>query len=213
MLTAALEVLLAGGPGAQRALPLVTATVQELISGQSADLALEGRRDARLQDVLRMAEAKTAVLIACSASIGALSAGAAPDVVDALAEYGRLIGLAFQVVDDILGIAGDPAQTGKSTSSDLRAGKRSVPVVAALTSGTDAGRRLADLFDAGPLETDEQVERGAALVAEAGGLAWAENEAQRLLVAAEQVLRTASLPRHVRTGFWQMAEYLVGRVG
>jgi geranylgeranyl diphosphate synthase type I len=211
MLTAAVEVLL-GEPHAARALPLLTGTVQELISGQSADLGLEGRRDAQLDEVLRMAAAKTAVLISCASSIGAVLAGAAQRTVDALAEYGQAIGLAFQVVDDILGIAGDPDQTGKSVSSDLRAGKRSVPVVAALTSGTDAGRRLAELFDAGPLETDEQVALGATMVEEAGGLDWARAEAQRLLASAEHALGGVALPRHVRRSLLEMAEYLVGRV-
>jgi geranylgeranyl diphosphate synthase type I len=211
MLTAAVEVLLAE-PHAARALPLLTRTVQELISGQSADLGLEGRRDAQLDEVLRMAAAKTAVLISCASSIGAVLAGAEPHTVEALAEYGQSIGLAFQIVDDILGIAGDPDQTGKSASSDLRAGKRSVPVVAALTSGTDAGRRLAELFDAGPLETDEQVALGATMVEEAGGLDWARAEAQRLLASAEDVLAGLALPRHVRRSLLEMAEYLVGRV-
>jgi geranylgeranyl diphosphate synthase, type I len=213
MLTLAVDVLHSGGPETRRALPLLLTTVQELISGQSADLALEGRRDARLDEVLQMAQGKTAVLISCAASIGALIGDAAGPLVEGLAEYGRLIGLAFQVVDDILGIAGDPQQTGKSVSSDLRAGKRSVPVVAALSSGTAAGHRLADLFEAGPLETDEQVALGAALVADAGGLRWAEEQAHRLLVQAAQVLAGLDLPRHVGTGFRQMAEYLVGRVG
>ncbi len=212
MLTAAVEVLLAAGPDAARGLPLLTRTVQELISGQSADLELEGRRDARLDEVLRMAQAKTAGLISCASSIGAVMAGADRRVVDALADYGQSIGLAFQIVDDILGIAGDPDQTGKSISSDLRAGKRSVPVVAALTSGTDAGRRLAELFDAGPLESDEQVALGATMVEDAGGLDWARAEAQRLLESAEQLLAGLALPRHVRVSFREMAEYLVGRV-
>jgi geranylgeranyl diphosphate synthase type I len=213
MLTLAVDVLHSGGLEARRGLPLLLTTVQELISGQSADLALEGRPDAQLDEVLRMAHGKTAVLISCAASIGAVIGGAAPALVDGLAEYGRLVGLAFQIVDDILGIAGDPDLTGKSIASDLRAGKRSVPIVAALCSGTHAGRVLGDLFDAGPLDTDEQVARGAALVTEAGGLRWAETEANRLLAAAESVLARLALPRHVRLDFRQMAEYLVGRVG
>ena len=65
--------------------------------------------------------------------------------------------MAFQLVDDILGITGDPVITGKSSSSDVRAGKRSAPVVAALTSGTNAGRRLAALLADGPPESEEEV--------------------------------------------------------
>ena len=61
-------------------------------------------------------------------------------------DYGAELGMAFQLVDDILGINRRPGVTGKSSSSDVRAGKRSAPVVAALPSGNDAGRRLASLL-------------------------------------------------------------------
>ncbi len=212
MLMAAVDVLLCDGPRSQPALALLTATVQELISGQSNDLALEGRHDAQLDDVLAMAQAKTAVLISCAAAIGALTAGAERTVVGALGEYGRLIGLAFQIVDDILGIVGDPDRTGKSASSDLRAGKRSVPVVAALTSGTREGRQLAGMLAAGPLDSDEQVARAAALVAAAGGIGWAKTEAHRLQVAAAAALAEIDMPEHIRHDFARMSAYLVGRV-
>ena len=80
--------------------------------------------------------------------------------------------MAFQLVDDMLGIVGDPAVTGKSASSDVRAGKRSAPVVAALAAGT-AGRRaeLAALLADGPPDRREDDVRAAppTLVEEAGG--------------------------------------------
>ena len=103
-------------------------------------------------DVLAMEAGKTAALLACSASIGAIAAGAPASVVDSLAEYGYELGMAFQLVDDILGITGDAAATGKSSSSDVRAGKRSAPIVAALRLGyrrvavarTTARRRSAE---------------------------------------------------------------------
>ncbi len=211
MLTAAIEVLLRDGRNTNDVLPALMSTVQALISGQSADLALERRPDAALEEVLRMEGGKTAALISCAASIGARAAGAPDGVVDALAEYGQLSGLAFQLVDDVLGIAGDPAVTGKSASSDLRAGKRSVPVVAALADGGAASRELAQLLAAGPLETDDQVARGAALVEAAGGVAWTSHEAERLLDGACTALRGADIPRHAQDDFEAMARYLVRR--
>jgi len=85
-----------------------------------------------LDEVLCMEAGKTAALMACSASIGALAVGAPAAVVEGLAAFGHELGMAFQLVDDILGVVGDSAVTGKSSSSDVRAGKRSAPIVAAL---------------------------------------------------------------------------------
>ena len=90
-----------------------------------------------------MAGDKTAALMACACTIGAVHVGAPPDAGDGLAEFGAHVGLAFQLTDDLLGIWGAPEVTGKPVRADLRARKKSLPVVAALTSGTPAGRRAA----------------------------------------------------------------------
>lgn len=89
---------------------------------------------------------KTSALLACSASIGARMLAAPAPLVDALHRFGRELGLAFQLVDDVLGIWGEPAVTGKPVLADVRAGRRSAPVVAALRSGTPAGDELAALL-------------------------------------------------------------------
>ena len=128
----------ADGPGL-RALPCLTGAIHGLISGQSDDLAFENADSVDLAACLRMEAGKTAALLSCSTAIGALLVGAPAAVVDGLAGFGFELGIAFQLVDDVLGIIGDPAVTGKSASSDVRTGKRSAPVVAALRSGTDAG--------------------------------------------------------------------------
>ena len=191
-------------------------TVQHLISGQSQDLALEDDRDATLDDVLAHGGRQDggADLRARPRS-ARCAAGAGDDVAGPLAEYGRLVGLAFQLVDDVLGIVGDPQVTGKSASSDLRAGKRSIPVVAALQSGTAAGRELAVLLDAGPLTSEEQIAHAARLVEDAGGIAWANSEARRLVAAASDALDGAprGLPQHAAEQFEGMSSYLVRRAG
>jgi geranylgeranyl diphosphate synthase, type I len=213
MLTAAVEVVLGQSGHATAAVNQLLATVQHLISGQSSDLALEQRDDATLDDVLEMEGGKTAALIAGSLALGAIGAGAAPAVVARLAESGRLVGLAFQLVDDLLGIVGDPSVTGKSASSDVRAGKRSAPVVAALRSGTDDGRRLAELLAGGPPESDEDVARAVELIVGAGGVQWAADEAQRLLDAALVELDAAGLTNSAAVeDLREMARFLVHRV-
>ncbi|MBV9595170.1 MAG: polyprenyl synthetase family protein [Actinobacteria bacterium] len=194
MLTEAVRVLERDGAAGRRALPLLLDSTQLLISGQSQDLDLEGRWDVTLEDVLCMEAGKTAALLACSSAIGARAAGAPEAMVAGLSAYGQELGIAFQLVDDILGVVGDPATTGKSSSSDVRAGKRSAPIVAALRSGTPAGDRLAAMFADGPPDTDSDVQTATELVREAGGLDWAMTEADARLARAMTGLERLGLP-------------------
>lgn len=211
MLTAAINELVRDGAAGARTLPCLLSAVQRLIGGQSVDLALEARSDVGLDEVLRMEAGKTAALLACSASIGALSAGAPPEVVAALAAYGHKLGMAFQLVDDILGITGDAAVTGKSSSSDVRAAKRSAPIVAALVSGTSAGARLAELLAGGPPSADDDVTQVIKLIDEAGGLDWAAREADVHLAQALAHLDSLALPRTIACDLAALAHYVVER--
>src|ERR1700728_4543770 len=111
------------GPWAARCL---SAAVQRLISGQGADLAFEKRDDVTLAECLDMAGDKTAALMACACSIGAVHLGAPPTMAMALAGFGAHVGLAFQLTDDLLGIWGAPEVTGKPVRADLRARKKSL---------------------------------------------------------------------------------------
>src|ERR1700756_4557963 len=124
-----------GGPWAARCL---STAVQRLIAGQSEDLAFETRGDVTLPECVEMAGDKTAALMACACTIGAVHVGAPPHLAMGLAEFGGHVGLAFQLTDDLLGIGGATEVTGKPVRADLRARKKSLPVVAALTSGSPA---------------------------------------------------------------------------
>ncbi|SDJ43029.1 geranylgeranyl diphosphate synthase, type I [Frankineae bacterium MT45] len=211
MLTVAFDVLIADGVAGSRALPCLTRAIHELISGQSRDLAYEGAEHIDLEACLQMEAGKTAALIAASASIGALAAGAPNDVVSGLYGYGFELGMAFQLVDDILGIVGDPKVTGKSSSSDVRAGKRSAPVVAALTADTDASRRLASLIQHGPPTDEADVQLATTLIGDAGGLAWASAEADARLNRALEFLEGLSIDRQAAADLATLARYVVDR--
>jgi geranylgeranyl diphosphate synthase type I len=211
LLTLAVQVLLDTGVEGRRSLPHLMNATQVLISGQSRDLYLEGREAVSVEDVLGMEAGKTAALLACAASIGALAAGAPDRIVDGLETFGHQVGMAFQLVDDILGVVGDPNRTGKSSSSDVRTGKRSAPIVAALCSGTSAGRRLGELFADAPLEDDDTVALATSLIEEAGGLAWAAREADTRLTAALQQLDELALGEPAVTGLSDIATYIVAR--
>jgi geranylgeranyl diphosphate synthase type I len=212
MLTSAVEVLMADPQCSPRTVPQLLSTVQHLISGQSADLALEQRSHVELAEVLDMEAGKTAALLACASSIGALAVGAPEPVVGALADYGHLMGLAFQLVDDVLGVTGDPSVTGKSASSDVRAGKRSAVVVAALNAGTDESARLADLLADGPPQTEADVALATSLIVGAGGVQWALREADRLLDEALERLDSVGPAGGSATAeLASVARYIVAR--
>ena len=89
-----------------------------------------------------MSTAKTGALLGCAASIGAILAGAPLATVRALRDFGRHLGVAFQAIDDLLGIWGDPATTGKPVGNDIRQRKKSMPIVAALAAGDDEAKEL-----------------------------------------------------------------------
>src|SRR5438105_6354270 len=120
---------------------LVDATV-EVIEGQCLDLQQEGRLEGSLDAYLRVVEAKTGALVGASLEAGAAVAGAAPELRAKLQRAGRLLGIAFQLRDDWLGVWGDPELTGKSRDGDLARRKLGHPVVAAHAAADDARRSL-----------------------------------------------------------------------
>ncbi|MEV8438019.1 family 2 encapsulin nanocompartment cargo protein polyprenyl transferase [Actinosynnema sp. NPDC051121] len=182
MLALAFDVLAAGGqPAALAGIRVLNAAVQDLVDGEQADLAFETRHDIGVAECVAMVERKTAGLLACACALGALFAGAGPTGVAGLRDFGLHLGVAFQHVDDLLGIWGDPAVTGKPVHGDLRARKKSLPVVAALTSGTPAGRELAALYGGDGEAVAADPARAADLIEAAGGRAWSQDQAELLL--------------------------------
>jgi geranylgeranyl diphosphate synthase type I len=120
-----------------------------LCAGQHLDLTYSTRDAITEREYLDMIGGKTAALLAASCAMGALLAGGDGATTGALYEFGRRLGLAFQVRDDLLGIWGDAAETGKPVGGDLIEGKKSYPVVVALErSGARQAELLAALADA-----------------------------------------------------------------
>lgn len=106
----------------------------EICQGQALDMLFEERADVSEIEYMRMVSGKTGALLEASAKVGALSGKGKPEQVRALAEYGRLIGMAFQMQDDVLGVAGAQEKFGKPIGSDVREGKRTLMVVRALAT-------------------------------------------------------------------------------
>lgn len=151
--TLAFQVLESGtetSPHAGAAMRCVTLATAAMITGQAQDADLDGRLDGTLAECVEMERNKTGALLAGSVGVGAVLAGAGAEVVGALEQYGFELGLAFQAVDDVLGIWGDPAATGKPVGNDLRERKKSVPVMLALESGGAVADAVRDAFATSP---------------------------------------------------------------
>jgi geranylgeranyl diphosphate synthase, type I len=193
LLTLALDVLAASGhPAATEGTRMLSAAVQDLVDGQCADLAFEQHTQVELAECLRVAERKTAALMGCACAVGVSFGGGSPEQVQYLRSFGTHLGLAFQHVDDLLGIWGDPAVTGKPVYSDLHSRKKSLPVVAALTSDTPAGRELAALFHRDQPLSGAELVHAAELIEIAGGHAWSQTQVDDLLAQAMRDLQSAN---------------------
>ncbi len=212
------EILLEHGTAdAGRATRRLTVATRKLIDGQAQDISFEHRERVTVAECLEMEGNKTGALLACASSIGAVLGGADDATADALESYGYHLGLAFQAIDDLLGIWGEPSVTGKQTWSDLRQRKKSLPVVAALAAEGPAARRLGELLAADAKNpeigefSEEEFAARAALIEEAGGREWTSQEARRQHATALAALDGVAMPEETRRNLLALADFVVVR--
>ena len=123
-------------------LDILIELTQNMVEGELIQLTKLGRIDLTEQDALALATRKTACLFSGCARLGAVLGRQGDGVEQALAEYGRNAGLAFQLVDDLLDFTASPQKLGKPVLSDLKEGKVTLPLIYALENGESAGRRM-----------------------------------------------------------------------
>lgn len=116
-------------------------TCLDLTRGQHRDISYADRKVMSLDDYWPMVAGKTGALLSACTGLGGLVAGANNEVITALREFGMNLGIAFQALDDLLGVWGDAALTGKSTDSDLVSGKKSLPVLYGLSQKGEFANR------------------------------------------------------------------------
>ena len=146
-------------------------TFSRLVHGQIAETVGPRGSDA-IAHYLRVVADKTASLIATSARFGGMFGGSEPAIVEALAEFGETIGVAFQLSDDLLDIASDATESGKTPGTDLREGVPTLPVLYALAS-TDAdaaSARLREILSDGAITDEARLAEALALLRESAAL-------------------------------------------
>ncbi|MFF9858632.1 MULTISPECIES: polyprenyl synthetase family protein [Streptomyces] len=200
-----------GTTPARRALVMLLNAFQCICAGQAADLELERGRAVTVEDYLQMAADKTSALLACAAGIGAVLCGADEATIVRLQAACTDLGLAWQAANDVEDIWGDPAVTGKPRLSDLRQGKTTLPVLAALASDTPAGRELAACRTSTTGPDPEDLEHIADLIVRAGGRAATERLALNKLNSAEAHLRKLHVPEPSRHALTALFRFIVTR--
>lgn len=197
----------ASGAAASR---LASATAA-MIAGQSRDMAFNERMDVTPEQCLDMEADKTGALLGYASSVGAVLAGADAEIVAALESYGSKLGLAFQAADDLLGIWGDPAVTGKPVGNDLRERKKSFPVVVALSQQTAASEELASILSQDAALNEAAIARATELVEQAGGKESATAAAHDYLHQALACIQTAPLAAPAVEELTHLARFVVAR--
>jgi geranylgeranyl diphosphate synthase type I len=191
---------------ALQAAHILQETCLSLTQGQYLDMAFERRGSLSEMDYWPMSAGKTAALLGACTDLGALTAETAITRRLAFRQFGRSLGLAFQVMDDVLGIWGNPGRTGKSSESDLVAGKKSLPVLFGLgKKGVFAERWLQ-----GPISPGDVTELANLLETE-GARAYAEEAASRLTNEALQALDEAAPQGDAGQALTELAELLLNR--
>ncbi|MDP3064612.1 MAG: polyprenyl synthetase family protein [Chloroflexota bacterium] len=194
-----------------RASQLLTQRYVEMIEGQYLDLSYEGRLDIAVEDYIYMVSHKTGALIRCAMELGAIMAGADDITVETFGGCGHLLGLAFQIKDDVLGIWGDTAVTGKAAGNDIWRRKKSFPVVYTFQHASGADREtLTRIYRANTLQAKD-VERVLTIMEAAGARQYSEAR------AGEHASHSLASVQGLRLGPWakdcleEMVQFLVAR--
>jgi len=123
-------------------LDMFTQTAMEICGGQQYDMEFETRREVSEDEYMEMIRLKTAVLLACSLRMGALTGGATDKDADLLYQYGINIGLAFQLMDDLLDIYGDTSSFGKKIGGDILCNKKTFLLINAFKRASEEQKKI-----------------------------------------------------------------------
>jgi octaprenyl-diphosphate synthase len=140
-------------------LPRMLDVIKAMVIAESWQLAARGRLEADRARYFAIVDGKTASLFRWAMFSGGRAGGASDAACEALETYGGKLGLAFQIVDDLLDVVGDPAETGKETLADLREGKMTYPLIVAAEREPEVARLLAELAAEGQSDASSLARR------------------------------------------------------
>jgi octaprenyl-diphosphate synthase len=173
---------LALGAGSLRIMETLADVTLRMIEGELLQVRNEGRIDLSEAEYLDVIERKTAALFSCCCELAGHLAQVEPERLDALRRYGLNLGMAFQIVDDLLDFTGAPTKLGKPSAQDLREGKATLPVIDLLADGPAGAHERVRAVMTGAPEAD--VEGLKQILQESGALERAHSRARQYAAAA-----------------------------
>ncbi len=188
---------------------ILARAVMEICAGEVRQQAIRYRYSTGVDEYMQRIEAKTATLLAACCDIGAVLAGLPPGQRSALHEYGRMLGLAFQIADDVLDYLGSEGEIGKPIGKDVTEGFATLPLMVAMEDESVAGRLRSVLQDGREL-TAQEAPAVVEIVRESGAPQRALERAQQYAAAASLQLRAVAAGP-VRAALAALTEYVVSR--
>lgn len=184
---------IAGSTGNKECLEILCKAIAAMVEGEFLQLRNANNLGLTEEDYFRILRGKTGVLISAACEVGAVLAGAPQAEVEAMRTYGMNLGLAFQIVDDLLDYHGDPQETGKAVGNDFVEGKITLPLLHALTKAPSADRQFVHTLLAAPAaDRAREKARVCALIETLGGSSYARARAEQLVQAATKSLEPIS---------------------
>jgi octaprenyl-diphosphate synthase len=196
--------------GDMRIMEIMADTTNKIAEGEVLQLIAKSNPNSSEADYMRVIENKTAILFQAAAQSGAMLASAGADVEDAFRRYGRHLGIAFQLVDDVLDYAGDTEKLGKNVGDDLAEGKPTLPLIYTMANGDEATRQLisqsllADELDSRTLQDVIDI------VGSSGALDYTRQLAEQEASAARECLQALPESKH-RTALLDLVDFAVDR--
>jgi len=173
---------LAGTIGLQGCLAKICQATASMVESEFIQMKNAQEQDRSESSYFDVLDGKTAALIAAACEVGAIQAGADQDQQQALSRFGASLGIAFQIVDDLLDYLGEPGKTGKVVGNDFQEGKMTLPLIKALDRANEDDRRiLTNLLDSTPEQRMASVSQAKAIIEKNEGFVKAHSVAEELI--------------------------------
>ncbi len=198
-----------GSPHIRRILHLYNQTASHVCEGQQLDMDFEQRSEVGMDEYLNMIGLKTSVLLAASLQIGAILGGAGLGNQDKIYQFGKDLGLAFQIQDDYLDCYGDAAKFGKKPGGDILAGKKTFLLVKTLEAASAAQRRR--MVELGKAPDDEKIAGMLEIYHSCGADTWVRELKEQFRQAAHQSLEDIAVLSRRKEPLQQLTDFLLQR--
>ncbi len=191
---------------------LFSKTALEVCEGQQYDVDFETRDDVTIEEYLKMIEYKTAVLVAAALKMGGIVAEASLNDQDSMYEFGRNLGIAFQLQDDYLDAFGDPKTFGKQVGGDIIENKKTFLYLKAYELGAPKQKKeLLDLFSIHPIDVKEKINTIKRIFIESGSAELTQKEIERFTKKAFVVLEGLNITAEKKNLLREFGENLMRR--